>query len=169
MGLTVVQALSVDFLNAARASFMQVLGGIHCSLAVTAEEIEEEEMYTRHLLSTYIEVVFYLMVKNSTEEKNVSAIINKSFEDGEFFLILSNKTGLYLSGYAADLGTKKSLSPSASPMHPSPPSAPGILLFNTVIYSSECTSICTASCIAHNHSPFSEWKMENESAADMTI
>lgn len=171
MGLTVVQALSVEFLNAAKASFIQILGGIHCSLAVTAEEGHEEgeEMYTRHLLSTYIEVDFSLMVKNSTVEKNVSAIINKSFEDGEFLLILSNKTGLSLTGLAADLGTKKSLSPSASPMHPSPPSAPGILLFNTVIYSSECTSICTASCIAHNHSPFSAWKMENGSPADMTI
>lgn len=162
MGLTVAQALSAEFLNAAKASFIQILGGIHCSLAVTAEEGGKEEINTRHLLSTYIDVDFSLMVKNSTEGKNVSAIINKSLENGEFLIILSNKTGLSLTGLGGDLGTTKTLSPSASPTHLSPPSAPGILLFNTVISSSVYTSVCTTTCAALNHSPSLGWNMEDE-------
>ena len=106
-----MQALSVEFSLAGAASFSQLLGGANCSTTVTARELT----YARQLLSAYVEVHFFLVVKSGLELSSVDNIIKECLADGDFLLILSNKTGLALTA-APDSETRNTLSPSKSPL-----------------------------------------------------
>jgi hypothetical protein len=117
-------------LQAASASFSVILGGANCSATVTAREV----LYTRRLLSSYVELDFSLTVTSGLEESNVQSIVKDSLTDGDFLVILSNKTGLALT--AAPV--RDSSAPSASPLRYSSSSSSstlGIISYiNMIIY-----------------------------------
>lgn len=126
-----MQARSREFLQAASASFSEILGGANCSATVTAREV----LYARRLLSSYIELDFSLVVTSGLEESNVQTIVKDSVTDGDFLLILSNKTGLALTAAPE----RDSSAPSASPLRYSSSSSSSTLGIILSINISACT------------------------------
>lgn len=143
-GITIVQARSREFLQAASASFSEILGGANCSATVTAKEVS----YARRLLSAYVELDFSLIVTSGLEESNVQAIVKESVKDGGFLLILSNKTGLALTAAPP----RDSPPPSASPLRYSSSSSSSTLGTISSINIFICTHFNMYTCV-RTHKP----------------
>jgi hypothetical protein len=142
-----VQARSSEFLQAASASFSEILGGANCSATVTAREV----LYARRLLSSYVELDFSLTVTSGLEESNVQTIVKDSVTDGDFLVILSDKTGLALTAAPE----RDSSAPSPSPLRYSSSSSStlGTISYHPSTYPPAPTSTCTLRAYTHKPHP----------------
>lgn len=136
-----MQARSREFLQAASASFSEILGGANCSATVTAREV----LYARRLLSSYVELDFSVTVMSGLEESDVQSIVKDSVTDGDFLVILSNKTGLALTAAPE----RDSSAPSASPIRYSSSSSSSTLGIISSINMSTCTYFNMYTACAH--------------------
>ena len=136
-----MQARSREFLQAASASFSEILGGANCSATVTAKEVS----YARRLLSAYVELDFTLIVTSGLEESDVQAIVKDSVKDGDFLLILCSKTGLALTAAPP----RDSPPPSAPPLRYSSSSSSSTLGTISSINIFICTYFNMYTCVPH--------------------